>query len=275
MATAESTPNVERLVPLPNEKSLVWQYFGFVANASKKITDKKKVYCKLCDPPLALSYSTDTSNLTYHVERKHPEEHRKVIAAQGKKIQTLSKTLTMATPFLSINDSKHASPKPYDRASKRAKQLVNATTQFISLGLQPIRVVDEPSFRNLLSTADPRFELPHQTHFSTKVIPDLYYSVCGQIEAQLASVDYCTITTDLWTSSHQHRSYISLTIHFVDSCEFVLKSLCLQTLEVPKEHTAISLQQVLSSMFKDWAFHQRCLEQLLIMVKTWSMPSNY
>ena len=149
-------------------------------------------------PPLALPYTTNTSNLTYHLERKHPEEHRKVIAAQGKKMQTPSKTLTMAMPFLSINDLKHAGPKPYDRASKRAKQLVNATTQFISLGLQPITAVDEPSFRNSLSTADPRFELPHRTHFSTKVIPVLYYSVPGQIEAQLASVDYCTITTDLW-----------------------------------------------------------------------------
>ena len=118
MATGESTTNVERLVLLPNGKSLVWKYFGFVANASKKITDKKKVYCKLCDPPLSLAYSTNTSNLTYHLERKHPEEHRKVIAAQGKNTQAQSKTLTMTTPFLSINNSKHGGAKPYDKASK-------------------------------------------------------------------------------------------------------------------------------------------------------------
>ena len=249
MASHESTPVVERLVPLPNGKSIVWKYFGFIPNSSGKIEDKKKVYCKLCDPLFALSYSTNTSNLTYHFERKHPEEHRKVLNAQGKQKQAPSKTLSIATPFLSTSD--RGGVKPYDKTSKRATQLVNATAKFISLSLESIRVV-EPSFRNLLSTADPRFELPHRTYFTTKVIPDLYYSVRGQIEAQLAITDYCTITTDLWTSSHQHRSYISLTVHFVDSQKFVLHSLCLQTLEVPKEHTAVAIQQVLSSMFEEW-----------------------
>ena len=109
-----------------------------------------------------------------------------------------------------------------------------------------------PSFRNLLSTADPCFDLSHWMHFSTKVIPDLYYTVRRQIQAQLASTDYCTIATDLWTSSHQHHSYISLTVHFVDSLKFVQTSLYLQTLEIPKDHTADAIQQVLSSMFEEW-----------------------
>ena len=252
--THELTPVAERLVPLPNGKSVVWKYFRFIPNLSGKVEDKKKVYCKLCDPPFALSYSTNTSNLTYHLDRKHPEEHRKVLSAQGKQKQAPLNTLSKATPFLSISHSNHGGVRPYDKTSKRAKQLVNATAQFISLSLQPIRVVDEPSFRNLLSTADPRFELPHQTYFTTKVISDLYYSVHGQIESQLASIDYCTITTDLWTSSHQHRSYISLTVHFVDSLslKFVLNSMCLQTLGIPKEHTTVAIQQVLSSMFEEW-----------------------
>jgi len=171
MASNTSRPIVDSLVPLPNGKSSVWKYFGFNTNASKKITDKKKVYCKLCDPPFALAYSTNTSNLTYHLERKHPEEYRKVI---GKKTKKPSKKLSATTPFLSISDSKDSGAKPHDKGtcSKRAKQLINATAKFISLSLQPIRVVDEPSFRNLLSTADPQFELPHRMHFSTKVIPD-------------------------------------------------------------------------------------------------------
>ena len=145
MASGEFVLTAEELVPLPN---VAWKYFGFIANASKKIKDKKRVFCKLCDPPFSLSYSTNTSNLTYHLERKHPEDHRKVITAQGKTkaAQAPSKMLSTAAPFLSINDSKHGGVKPYDKSSRRAKQLVNATAQFISLSLQPIRVVDEPSF---------------------------------------------------------------------------------------------------------------------------------
>ena len=203
-ATHELMPVAERLVLLPNRKSIVWKYFGFIPNVLGKVEDNNKVYYKLCDPPFALSYLTIMSNLTYHLDRKHPEEHRKVLSAQGKQKQAPLHTLSKVTPFLSISHSNHDSVRPYGKTSKQAKQLVNATAQFISLSLQPIRVVDKPSFRNLLSTADPRFELPHRTYFTTKIIPDLYYSVRGQIESQLAFIDYCTITTDLWTSSHLH-----------------------------------------------------------------------
>ena len=78
----------------------------------------------------------------------------------------------------------------------------------------------------------------------------MYVTVHNRIEGQLRNVGHCTITTDLWTASHQLRSYISLTIHFVDA-DFTLNSLCLKTLEVRQDHTAESLQSVLLSLFQD------------------------
>ena len=68
----------EQLVSLPNAKSKAWEYFGFPGDSKGKIIDKKKVYCKLCKPTVAISYSTNTSNLMYHLLKRHPEEHRKV-----------------------------------------------------------------------------------------------------------------------------------------------------------------------------------------------------
>ena len=87
--------------------------------------------------------------------------------------------------------------KPYLRSSKRAEVLVQSSAKFIALSLQPVSVVDEPSFRSLQAKADPRFELPHRTHFATKVIPQMYVTVCNRIEKQLRDVGHCTITTDL------------------------------------------------------------------------------
>ena len=62
--------------------------------------------------------------------------------------------------------------------------------------------------------------------------------------------DY-TITTDLWTSSHQQHSYILLTVHFIDA-DFKVHSVCLKILEVPQDHDAGSLCGVLCSMLQDW-----------------------
>ena len=81
--THELTPVAERLAPLSNGKSVVWNYFRFIPNLSGKVEDKKKVYCKLCDTLFALSYSLNMSNLTYHLDRKHPEEHKKVLSAHS------------------------------------------------------------------------------------------------------------------------------------------------------------------------------------------------
>ena len=142
--------------------------------------------------------------------------------------------------------------KPYPRNSKR---VVQSAVNFITLDLQPVSVVDEPSFRSLLAKADPRFELPHRTHFSMKVIPEMYVSICHTIEGQLGKIEHYTITTDMWTASHQHHSYISLTVHFVD--DFTLNSLCLKTLEVPQDRTAKSLKSVLLSMFQDWKIRDK------------------
>lgn len=83
-ATCELTLVAERLVPLPNGKSIVWKYFKFIPNLSGMVEDKSKVHCKLCDPLFTLLYSTNTSDLTYHLDRKHLKEHRKVLGAQGK-----------------------------------------------------------------------------------------------------------------------------------------------------------------------------------------------
>lgn len=58
---------------------------------------------------------------------------------------------------------------------------------------------------------------------------------------------YCVVTTDLWTTQHQQRAYISLTVHFVDR-DYKFQSKCLQTLEIVQDHTAELLKEVLTDM---------------------------
>ena len=171
----------EQLISLPNTKSKVWEYFGFPGDSKGKIIDKKKVYCKLCEPAVAISYSTNMSNLTYHLLKRHPEEHRKVTEVKDREHRVLE--LQQATLQEAI-----ASAVPYAKDSKRVKQLVSTTADFICQGLQPIMVVDEPSFRTLLAIADPKFQLPHRTYFSTKITPEKYIAVCTKVEEQLAAI---------------------------------------------------------------------------------------
>ena len=59
------------LVPHPRGKSTVWTHFGFKAKEDGSIEDWKKVFYHDCGSEIG--YSGNTSNLTYHWEKRHPE----------------------------------------------------------------------------------------------------------------------------------------------------------------------------------------------------------
>ena len=64
--------------------------------------------------------------------------------------------------------------------------LVQLTAKFIALSLQPVSVV--PVFK--VSWHYPRFEFPHKTYCATKVISQMYVSVCNRIEERLRDVGH-------------------------------------------------------------------------------------
>ena len=119
------------------------------------------------------------------------------------------------TAMQSTMDAVLATSTPYAKGSSRYKQLLTATVKFICHGLHVVSTVDDPSFRNLLAVANKRFNIPSRTNFTRKFICKNYTEVRGQVQKELESAFHLSITTNLWTSQHQHRSYISVTVHFV------------------------------------------------------------
>jgi len=70
------------------------------------------------------------------------------------------------------------------------------------------------------------------------------------IESEFSKSKYCALTTDLWTSQHQHHSYISLTAHYITP-DFELKARCLQTTEILTDHTAQLIASLLQAFEKE------------------------
>ena len=87
-----------------------------------------------------------------------------------------------------------------------------------------------------MTVAEPRFNIPSRTCFSQNVIPEKYVVLQSEVEAFLDTIQFCSITTDLWTAKHQTRDYVSLTCHAIDN-EWVLRSV-LNTVELIANHTA-------------------------------------
>ena len=78
--------------------------------------------------------------------------------------------------------------------------MVEATAQFISQDMQPLAVVEDGSFRHLLTVARPRFVLPSCTYFTQTEIPKLYVDVKQNVKVTILSAPIHCITTDLRTS---------------------------------------------------------------------------
>ena len=243
----------DHLVTRKKAKSKVWTYFGFPADVNDDIIDEKKIVCRLCKE--IHPYLGNTTNLVYHMQKYHPAEHEELMKddkdCDESESTHSSMPATRKEPIQLTIDGALARSTPYSATSAKHKELVDATANFMTKTLQPLHIIDEPSFRYLMLRAEPRFKLPHRTHFTDKVIPEKYEKVRLEVMEQLESVENCTITTDLWTATYQNRSYISFTVHFVDS-NFKLQSHCLQTLEVTSDHSANSLKEVLTSLLQSW-----------------------
>uniref|UniRef100_A0A8C8C3I0 BED-type domain-containing protein n=1 Tax=Oncorhynchus tshawytscha TaxID=74940 RepID=A0A8C8C3I0_ONCTS len=78
-------------------KSKVWSYFGFYTNADGCILHWKRIFCRIC--MTQKTYSSNTSNLSYHLEKNHPfefcefvrsntEQMREAVAMAYSKIKT-------------------------------------------------------------------------------------------------------------------------------------------------------------------------------------------
>lgn len=70
----------------------------------------------------------------------------------------------------------------------------------IAVDLQPISLVENQGFRNLMKEALPRYELPSRKYFTERVLNDMYEHAKRQVMDRVSSEEHLSFTTDLWTS---------------------------------------------------------------------------
>ena len=153
-----------------------------------------------------------------------------------------------------------ANSQRYERKGKKWKELTDAITYFIAKDALPIYTVEKPRFKQLLSSLDPRYEVPSRSCFSMTALPTLNASTRDKEKQELSEVQHFSATTDLWFSIRM-QPYISYTIHFIHD-EWKLQNRCLQTHFLPDDHTGENLVEVMEATLEAWelnAANQVCL----------------
>ena len=83
--------------------------------------------------------------------------------------------------------------------------MVEAIDNFIASDVQPLSVVENAGFKKLLHTAEPRFKIPSRPYFTNTVLPAMYARKRAKTENVLSSIQYCSVTTDIWTAQYSTR----------------------------------------------------------------------
>ena len=111
--------------------------------------------------------------------------------------------------------------------------------------------VERPGFKHLVAKLNPHYELPSRKHFSEYELPKLYNHVRDSIvKPKLMQAEYFSATTDLWIS-YAAVSFMSLTVHFVDS-GWRLQSFCLGTFPLYENHTGENLSEAVTDVLANW-----------------------
>lgn len=90
--------------------------------------------------------------------------------------------------------------QPYTHESRRWKELTNHVTCCLVADELPIYTVQKEGFKKMLKAFDSRYELPDQSYFSRKAVPELYAVTKDRVVREVATVNHYAATTDLWSS---------------------------------------------------------------------------
>ena len=71
---------------------------------------------------------------------------------------------------------------PLPKDSERWQTLVEAIGNFIACDMQPLSVVENAGFKQLMYTAEPGFKVPSRTYFTNTVIPAMY--TCKRVKTE-------------------------------------------------------------------------------------------
>ena len=192
-----------------------------------------------------------TTPMINHLRLYHQEVYERY---EAKKTETVQQ---VATRHLSLPSNQPTVADSFNMARKGTIDNSQALTihkrigEMIALDCQPVSIVTDVGFINLLRQLEPRYTLPSRKYFTQNVIPAIFTDTKQKMTELLREDVNVALTTDIWTSSSNLNAFISLTVHFIQS-NFKRRTLVLNTRHFPEAHTGENISQKLDDMLGEW-----------------------
>lgn len=228
-------------MPKVKGKSITRNHFEKINNDTAK--------CKLCEK--IIKVGGGTSNMLAHLKRSHPQATLDVqgpvvgdqtgnLAALGQSEQEQSSS-TSKTPRL------QTTLKGILVSNK--KEIDKYLTMMIATDFQPYSIVEDRGFKRFVEVLNSNYKLPSRQKIRYELMPQLYENAKLKLATVLENVKHAALTADLWSNQNMD-SFITVTVHFFLKGD--LKSYVLTTSDVPTEHTAIHLAEIITDLLTEW-----------------------
>ncbi|KAK5894690.1 hypothetical protein CesoFtcFv8_011361 [Champsocephalus esox] len=200
-------------------KVSILDYFNIVFEGEN---GKIESNCKACGTKIQAKRSV-TSNFVTHLKRKHQAMYDDFVKRKDLKREVLEweleeeEVLEEWQPLRERRSSGGGLTK-FDRHDPRQVLISEAIAKMIVRDLQPVSIVENQGFRELLQLLEPRYTPEPQHYVQSQLLPAYAYQAQIATRQALASVHALSLSLDLWRCFTGATSgYLGVTCHFLTS----------------------------------------------------------
>lgn len=189
-------------------------------------------YCKKC-------YVINKDVTTRHIKRHLDSCPRNIAALRGQtRLNLQPKQSEVEAPVLYSGK--------YDHARQR-----EAVAHWILTTQKPFSVVDDPAFTFMFKVNHPEYERITRTQTRNDCM-SVYELEKKKLKTYFERVKKISLTTDVWKSDSQKRSYLCVTGHFLEQ-DWKLQKRVLTFVNFPPPHGGDEIAKCLMKCIDDWS----------------------
>lgn len=131
----------------------------------------------------------------------------------------------------------------------KSKKITEAIVNFIVMDNRPFSTVAGKGFLQLMKEVCPLYKVPSRETIKSR-IDDKYDAMSNIFKTYIKNAENYCITYDIWTETMQNKSFVGVTIHFLDKLK--LLSGTLGVFELTESHTSAYITEKLQDIFIEW-----------------------
>ncbi len=125
---------------------------------------------------------------------------------------------------------------------------------FVIQGLHPLSIVERAEFKELFKQVLPsRHVMSRKT--LVRMLEDQYISMKTDMCKVLSEQEFVATTTDAWSTNH--KSYLGVTVHWIDSDTLTISSGALACRRIKGRHTYDTLAEMLESVHMEFSIQNK------------------